>query len=54
MTSLPITPNPRSRKKDNQNLRENTNIIIKPADKGGAVVIIDRPQYVGGGPQTTK
>ncbi|KAF4070120.1 hypothetical protein AMELA_G00298160 [Ameiurus melas] len=27
-------------------LKQNSNIVIKPADKGSAVVIMDRPQYV--------
>lgn len=30
-----------------KSLRDNPNIVIKPADKGSAVVIMDRSQYVG-------
>ena len=29
-----------------QNLRKDTNIVIKPADKGGAVVVWDRQNYI--------
>ena len=29
-----------------QSLQQNRNIIIKPADKGSAVVIMDREQYL--------
>lgn len=30
-------------------LRNNTNIVIKPADKGNATVILDRAHYIGEG-----
>lgn len=30
-------------------LRDNTNIVIKPADKGNATVILDRAHYIGEG-----
>jgi hypothetical protein len=29
-----------------EELQQNTSIIIKPADKGSAIVILDREQYV--------
>lgn len=35
-------------------LRENTNIVIKPADKGNAIVILDRQQYTWEGERQLK
>lgn len=52
IADLPRTPNSdkhnitEAESKAIKNLRENTNIIIKPTDKSGAVVVMDRSQYV--------
>ena len=35
-------------------LKNNPNIIIKPADKGGAVVVMNKDLYKQGGAQTAE
>lgn len=47
---LGVTPNlTPSERKALKELYNNTDIIIKPADKGNATVILDRAQYLGEG-----